>query len=78
MSTHNLCFGSKVKKYVYMYPCKPQLYCIKLGFNGVYISRTCFPDGNFFSIDRLIILHHNDFQIFKRVYSQFLGCGFAK
>ena len=28
-----------------MYPCKPQFYCIKVGFKEVYIARTCFPNG---------------------------------
>ena len=42
MSTHNLCFGAKIRKKVY--PCIPQFYCIKVGFKGVYITRTCFPD----------------------------------
>ena len=41
-STHNLCFGAKIRKI-----CKP-LYTpvcyIKVGFEGVYISRACFPD----------------------------------
>ena len=50
-STHNLCFGggggsneypqsmfwSKNKKNRYTY--------IKVGFEGVYFTRTCFPDG---------------------------------
>ena len=42
MSTHNLCFGAKIRKKVY--PCKPQFYCIKVGIKGVFIARTCFPD----------------------------------
>ena len=33
-STHNLCFGAKIRKI-----CIPQVV-----FKGVYISRTCFPD----------------------------------
>ena len=33
-STHNLCFWAEIKKNN-VYPCKPQIYCIKLGFNGV-------------------------------------------
>ena len=41
-STHNLYFGAKIRKKVY--PCIPQFYYIKVGFKGVYISRTCFPD----------------------------------
>ena len=27
-----------------VYPCIPQFFCIKVGFKGVYIARTCFPD----------------------------------
>ena len=44
-STHNLCFGSKKRKIVY--PCKPQLYNIKVVYKGVFVTRTCFRDGNF-------------------------------
>ena len=36
-STHNLCFGAKIRKI-------PQFCCIKVGYKGVYITRTCFPD----------------------------------
>ena len=43
-STHNLCFGAKIRKIGI--PCIPQFYYIKVGFKGVYITRTCFPDGN--------------------------------
>ena len=42
MSTHNLCFGAKIRKKVY--PCKPQFYYIKVGCKGVFVTRTCFPD----------------------------------
>ena len=28
-----------------MYPCIPQFCYIKVGFKGVYITRTCFPDA---------------------------------
>ena len=40
-------FRSKNKKKIYMYPCKPQFYYmyIKVGCKGVYITRTCFRDG---------------------------------
>ena len=41
-STHNLCFGAKIRKIGI--PCIPQFCYIKVGFKGVYISRTCFPD----------------------------------
>ena len=27
-----------------VYPCIPQFYCLKVGFEGVFIARTCFPD----------------------------------
>ena len=43
-STHNLCFGAKIRKKVY--PCIPQFYYIKVGFKGVYIARTCFLDAS--------------------------------
>ena len=42
MSTHNVCFGEKIRKKVY--PCKPQHCYVKVGLKGVYISRTCFHD----------------------------------
>ena len=29
----------------YIYPCIAQFYFIKVGYKGVFISRTCFPDG---------------------------------
>ena len=41
-STHNLCFGAKIRKIGI--PCIPQFYYIKVGFKGVFIARTCFPD----------------------------------
>ena len=28
-----------------VYPCKPQFYCIKVGFMGVKITKACFCDG---------------------------------
>ena len=40
--TRNQCFGSKIKKLgIYL---QTPVYYIKVGYNGVYISRTCFPD----------------------------------
>ena len=36
-------FWSKNKKKVY--PCKPQIFYIKLGCKGVLITRTCFHDA---------------------------------
>ena len=41
-STHNLCFGAKIRKKVY--PCIPQFCYIAVGFKGVFIARTSFPD----------------------------------
>ena len=38
-------FWSKNKKNRYT-PRIPQYFYIKMGFKGVYISRTCFPDVN--------------------------------
>ena len=37
-------FWSKNNK-KYVYPCKPQFYYIKVGFKGVFIARTSFPDA---------------------------------
>ena len=42
-STHNLCFGAKIRKYVY--PSKPHFFYIKVGCKVVFITRTCYPDG---------------------------------
>ena len=39
MSTHHLCYGSKIRKIGI-----PQIYYIKVGNKGVYISRTCYSD----------------------------------
>ena len=50
-STHNLCFGAKIRKKVY--PCKLQFYCIKVGCKGVFITRTRFRDVK--EIDKLCI-----------------------
>ena len=35
-SIHNLCFWAEIKKND-VYPCKPQIYCIKVGFKGIKI-----------------------------------------
>ena len=43
-STHHLCFGAKIRKIGLVYPWKPQFYYIKVGFKGVFIAWTCFPD----------------------------------
>ena len=41
-STHNQCFRAKIRKSEY--PCKPQFYYIKVGWKGVFITRTCYRD----------------------------------
>ena len=46
-SSHNLCFGAKIRKKVY--PCKPQFYYIKVGSKGVFVTRTCFRDVKWFN-----------------------------
>ena len=43
MSTHNLCFGSKIRK-KNVYPSIPQFCYIKVGYKGVYITLKCYPD----------------------------------
>ena len=57
MSTHNLCFKSKIRKNVY--PCKPQFYYIKVGCKGVYITRTWYHHES----ERFFPLLSNDFRI---------------
>ena len=42
-NTHNLCFGAKIRKIGI--PLHTPVLLYKSGFEGVYISRTCFPDG---------------------------------
>ena len=37
-------FWSKNKKNRYTYPCIPQFHYMKVGLEGVCITRTCFPD----------------------------------
>ena len=44
MSTHNLCFEAKIRT------CIPQFCYIKVGFKGVYISWTWFPDVSIFTM----------------------------
>ena len=41
--THNYVFRAKIRK-TNVYPCKSMFYYIKVGCNGVLITRTCFPD----------------------------------
>ena len=42
-STHNLCLGAKLRKNRYA-PAFPSFFYIKVGYEGVYFSWTCFPD----------------------------------
>ena len=51
MSTHNLCFRAKIRKIGTVYPCVPQFCYIKVGYKGVYITRTCFPDDCLFVLN---------------------------
>ena len=32
-----------------VYPCTPQFFNIKVGFKGLYITRTCYPEGRVLS-----------------------------
>ena len=41
-STHNLCFGAKIRKMGI--PLQTPVCYIKVGFKGVFIARTFFPD----------------------------------
>ena len=43
-STHNLCLWAEIWKND-VYPCKPQLYYIKVGFKGAKTIQACFRDG---------------------------------
>ena len=42
-STHNLCFGAKIRKIGI--PLQTPVLLYKMGFKGVYITRTCFRDA---------------------------------
>ena len=42
-STHNLCCDSKIR--IILYPYIPQFYYVKVGCKGLFITRTCLPDG---------------------------------
>ena len=42
--THKLCFGAKNQETNRYTPAYPSFFYIKVGFKGVYISRTCFSD----------------------------------
>ena len=65
-SAHDLCFG--LKKYI-VYPCIPQFYYIEVGFKGVYISRTCFPD-----IDIVLRQNHCTIRINRTFNFNFKFC----
>ena len=41
-STHNLCYGAKIRKIGI--PLHTPVLLYKMGFKGVFIARTCFPD----------------------------------
>ena len=41
---HNLCFGAKIRKIGI--PQHTPVFYIKVGFKGVFIARTCFPDDH--------------------------------
>ena len=41
-STHNLCFGSKIRKIGI--PLYTPVLLSKIGFSGVYITQNCYPD----------------------------------
>ena len=59
MSTHNLSFRAKIRKYVY--PCTPQLHFIKVGCKWVLFTRTCFRDvtaGLYITITHPRILYY--------------------
>ena len=45
-----------------VYPCIPQFYCIKVGFKGVYITRTCFPDETLSCTAVVFVLAHAERQ----------------
>ena len=43
-STHNVCFGSKTRKLGTPLQTAVFFFYIKVGFKGLYIAWTCFPD----------------------------------
>ena len=46
MSTHNLCFRAKIRKKMHT-PVNPSFTNnTKVGFKGVFVTRTCFRDVN--------------------------------
>ena len=54
-STHNLSFGAEIRKICI--PLHTPVFHTKVGFKGVYIAGTCFPDGGivyvFIIIDKM-------------------------
>ena len=52
-STRNLCFGATIRKIGI--PLQTPFYYIKMGYDGVYISRICFPDEMFW-IDSVVFV----------------------
>ena len=62
-------FWSKNKKKVY--PCKPQLYYIKMGCKGVFITRTCLHDVHLLGHECLNMII--DFAIvLKKIFLKYL------
>ena len=58
-STHNVCFRAKIRKNVY--PCTPHFYYTKVGFKGVFVTRTFFRDGLVNDREKLgLIMHPSD------------------
>ena len=53
MSTHNLCFGSKVMKIGTLLHTPVLLY--KVGYKGVYVTRKCYADGDEINCNRITI-----------------------
>ena len=43
-STHNLCFGAKIRKLCISLHTPFFFFYVKVGFKGVYIARTYYPD----------------------------------
>ena len=44
-STHNLCFGTKIRKIGILYPCKPQFYHIKVGYKQGNFKAVIYKKG---------------------------------
>ena len=43
---------------MYIHPCKPQFYYLKLGCKEVYNTQTCFHDADTESIDLKVLCFH--------------------